>query len=352
MLDDHALVLDGDRILDLVPARDAPNLPAGTMLAPGFIDTQVNGGGGVLFNATPTAAAIRAMIAAHRKFGTTTLLPTLITDTEAKMQEALQAAREADTGIHFEGPFISLERRGVHEARYVCRPAINDIEFLCSLPSLLPHVLISLAPEIVEPEDVARLAAAGVVVAGAHSAASYEQTLDALTRGMTGFTHLFNAMPPMVNRAPGIAAAALSDPASWCGIIVDGVHVHPAMLKLALAAKPRGKLFLVTDSMPPLGTDATSFELHGRMIHRRDGRLVTDDGTLAGADLDMAQAVRNTVSMLGVGIDEALRMASLYPAQFMGMNDRGRIAPGMRADLVLLDETLRVHATWIGGETA
>ncbi|GIL40140.1 N-acetylglucosamine-6-phosphate deacetylase [Roseiterribacter gracilis] len=351
MLDDHALVIDGAQILDIVPARDRPNLRDGMLLAPGFIDTQVNGGGGVLFNQTPTAAGIRAIATAHRKFGTTTLLPTLITDTEAKMQDALQAAREAGSGIHFEGPFISLERRGVHDARYVCRPAINDIEFLCSLPAQLPHVLISLAPEIVEPADIARLAAAGVIVAGAHSAASYEQTVDALARGMTGFTHLFNAMPPMANRAPGIAAAALSDPASWCGIIVDGVHVHPAMLKLALAAKPRGKLFLVTDSMPPLGTDATSFELYGQMIHRRDGKLVTDDGTLAGADLDMSQAVRNTMSLLGLGLDEALRMAALYPAQFMGMRDRGRLAPGLRADLVLLDDALQVHGTWIGGQS-
>ncbi|MDB5366554.1 MAG: nagA [Rhodospirillales bacterium] len=350
-LDDHALVLEDERIVDLVPARDAPNLPPGSILAAGFVDTQVNGGGGVLFNATPTAASIRTIQAAHRRFGTTTLLPTLITDTETKMQEAVAAAREAGTGIHLEGPFISRERRGVHEARYVRPPTADDIAFLCALPAILPRVLVSLAPETVAPEDVARLVQAGLVVAGAHSAASYERTREALARGMTGFTHLFNAMPPLANRAPGIAGAALDDASSWCGVIVDGVHVHPAMLKLALAAKPRGKLFLVTDSMPPLGTELTRFELYGQTIHRRDGRLVTDDGTLAGADLDMAQAVRNAVSMLGVGLDEALRMASLYPAQFIGLADRGRIAPGLRADLVLLDETLHVHATWIGGQS-
>ncbi len=298
MLDDHALVLDGDRILDLVPARDAPNLQAGTILAPGFIDTQVNGGGGVLFNQTPTAGAIRTIAAAHRRFGTTSLLPTLITDAFETMPRAVAAAKEAGTGIHLEGPFISLERRGVHEARFVRSPTPEDLDFLCGLPAELPHVLVSVAPETVEPAAIARLVKADVVVAGAHSAASYEQTRDALARGMTGFTHLFNAMPPLANRAPGIAGAALDDDASWCGLIVDGVHVHPAMLKLAL---PRGKLFLVTDSMPPLGTDATSFELYGHAIHRRDGKLVTDDGTLAGADLDMAQAVRNTVSMLGSG---------------------------------------------------
>jgi N-acetylglucosamine-6-phosphate deacetylase len=352
MLDDHALVVEGERILDLVPARDAPNLPAGSVLAPGFVDTQVNGGGGVLFNATPSAASIRTIQAAHRRYGTTTVLPTLITDGEAAMRHAVAAAREAGTGIHLEGPFISRARRGVHDARHVRRPAPAELEFLCSLPALLSRVLVSLAPEIVEPDEIARLAEAGLVIAGAHSAASYECTREALARGMTGFTHLFNAMPPLANRAPGIAGAALEDGSSWCGVIVDGVHVHPAMLKLALAAKPRGKLFLVTDSMPPLGTDATRFELYGHTIHRRDGRLVTEDGTLAGADLDMAQAVRNTVSMLGVGVEEALRMASLYPAQFMRLRDRGRIAPGLRADLVLLDERLEVHATWIGGLSA
>jgi N-acetylglucosamine-6-phosphate deacetylase len=255
-------------------------------------------------------------------------------------------------GLHLEGPFLSQERRGVHSPAFIRAPTADDIAYLVELPNAFPdgRVLLSLAPETVGDAEIRTLAAAGLLLAGAHSAASYARTMEAIRAGVSGFTHLFNAMPPLANREPGIAGAALTSAETWCGIIVDGIHVHPAALKLALAAKPRGKLMLVTDAMTPLGTDATSFQLYGEIIHRRDGRLVTDDGTLAGADLDMAQAVRNCIALLDLPREEALRMASLYPAEFLGMADRrGRLAPGYQADLTLLDQSDRVLGTWVAG---
>jgi N-acetylglucosamine-6-phosphate deacetylase len=365
MLDGHGLLIEDGRILDLVPGDDAPGarvvpLPSGSLLAPGFIDTQVNGGGGALFNDTPTVAAIHTIVAAHRRYGTTGLLPTFITDDSDKMHRAAAAAaaamREPGSGVlglHLEGPFLSQERRGVHNPAFVRPPTRSDIAYLAELPNEFPggRVLLSLAPEMFEDADIGALAEAGLLLAGAHSAASFARTTKAIRAGLRGFTHLFNAMPPLVNREPGIAGAALTSPETWCGIIVDGVHVHAAALQLALASKPRGKLMLVTDAMTPLGTDATSFELYGAPIHRRDGRLVTEDGTLAGADLDMAQAVRNTIGLLDVERQEALRMASLYPAQFLGMSDyRGRLAQDYAADLVLLDPANHVLGTWIAGD--
>ena len=365
MLDGHALLIEDGTILDLIPggtALDARTvaLPAGSLIAPGFIDTQVNGGGGALLNDTPTADAVRTIVAAHRRYGTTGLLPTFITDAADKMHSAASAVAEAmrvrDSGVlglHLEGPFLSIERRGVHSPAFVRPPTPDDIAYLAELPNEFPggKVLLSLAPEAVSDEDIGALAEAGVLLAGAHSAASYARTTAAIRAGLRGFTHLFNAMPPVANREPGIAGAALLSAETWCGLIADGIHVHPAMLKLALAAKPRGKLMLVTDAMAPLGTDATSFTLYGATIHRRDGKLVTDDGTLAGADLDMAQAVRNCIGLLGLPREEALRMASLYPAQFLGMSDRrGRLGSGYLADLVLLDQSTHVLGTWVAGE--
>jgi N-acetylglucosamine-6-phosphate deacetylase len=365
ILDGHALLVEGGKIVDLVPRDTAPQaeivtLPGGSLLAPGFIDTQVNGGGGALLNDTQTVDAVRTIAAAHRRFGTTGLLPTFITDDADKMHAAAAAVAEAARvpgsgvlGLHLEGPFLSLEKRGVHSPAFVRPPTASDIAYLSELPNEFPggRVLLSVAPETVTDADIRKLVAAGVLVAGAHSAASHARTAEAIKAGISAFTHLYNAMPPVTGREPGIAGAALLSAETWCGVIVDGIHVHPASLKLALAAKPKGKLMLVTDAMTPLGTDAASFTLYGATIHRRDGRLVTDDGTLAGADLDMAQAVRNCIGLLRLDREEALRMASLYPAQFLGMADRrGRLAKGYQADLVLLDQGSQVLGTWVAGE--
>ena len=365
MLDRHALLIEDDEILDIVPqgldcGAEVIDLPASGVLAPGLIDLQVNGGGGVLFNDTPTLEGALAIAAAHRGLGTTGLLPTMITDAPAAMLAAARAAAQAAAipgsgvlGVHLEGPFLSPERCGVHQRRLIRTPDAADLAALCGLPALFGdgrRVLLTLAPEQVEHSAITRLVQAGLRVAGGHSAASFECARSALHAGMSGFTHLFNAMPPLASRAPGIALAAITDADSCCGIIVDGIHVHPAMLRLALAAKPAGGMLLVSDCMPPAGSAITEFMLQGRRILRRDGRLETEDGILAGADLDLCQAVRNAVAMLGVTLDEALRMASFYPARFLGLDDRlGLLAPGYQADLVLLDDRTHACATWVAG---
>jgi N-acetylglucosamine-6-phosphate deacetylase len=367
IVDGAAVVLDGARIAAIVPAAEAPvdararRLPADSLLVPGFLDLQVNGAGGVLFNDAPTADAALAIAAAVRRTGTTGMLPTLMTDERPKMQiacEAVAAARQRSGGVlglHLEGPFLNPERSGVHSARWMRKPDAADIELLVAMARRsgdgCGRLLLTLAPECVDDRDIARLAAAGIALSAGHTAATAERTEQALAAGVRGFTHLFNAMPPIVNRQPGPVTAALAAREAWCCIIADGLHVDPALLRLLIHIKPPGKVVLVTDAMPPSGTDATSFELFGRTVLRKGGRLATEDGTLAGADIDMAASVRNCVQLLGVPVEEALRMAALYPASFLGVADQlGRTAPGYRADLALLRPDLTVLATWVAGD--
>lgn len=362
MLDGHAVVVDGARIAALVP-EDA--IPAGIerravqgLLAPGFIDCQINGGGGVLFNDAPTVDGIRAIGAAHRLYGTTGFLPTLISDTREKMAEAVSAARAAIgagvpgvLGIHLEGPFINPEKKGAHDARFIRAIEDEDIRIITSLGA--GRTIVTLAPESVPPEAIARLTSAGVIVCAGHTAAAYETVVEAERRGVRGFTHLFNAMPPLSSRAPGPVGAALALPETFAGIIADLHHVAPPVLRAAIRAKGVERTMLVTDAMPTVGTEAESFILQRRDVLRREGRLTTADGTLAGSDLDMAWAVRNAVAHLSVGLAAALRMASAVPAAFLRLDDElGRIAPGYRANLVLLDEDRNVRRTWIDGEEA
>jgi N-acetylglucosamine-6-phosphate deacetylase len=359
---DCAVVIEGTRIAGLVARGNVPaamptrTLPGGAWLAPGFIDVQVNGGGDVLFNDEPTPEGIAAIVAGHRKFGTTALLPTLITDTSAKMRAALDAVRRAVPvnpgvlGIHFEGPFLSPDRPGVHDPAMIRRPDEADTALLCTPQAHC--TVVTLAPEEMPPGFIARLAAAGVRVCLGHSMATYVETRAALAEGLVGFTHLFNAMRPLESREPGPIAAALEAPGAWFGMIVDGVHVTPAMLRLALrgAAHP----MLVTDAMPPVGGRAPGFTLYGHEIVVRDGRCARSDGTLAGAALDMASAVRNCVQLLDVPLTEALRFASFEPARFLGLGDAlGRLAPGYRADLVAFDpDDIGIIDTWVAGEAA
>ena len=329
-------------------------LPPGVWLAPGFIDLQVNGGGDVLFNDAPTPQTIRKIVAAHRRFGTTALLPTLISDSPAKMNSAVAAVEELSDiepgvlGIHLEGPFLSPEKAGVHAPRHLRRPTADDLDLITARRRGM--TLVTLAPEQVPPDFIGKLTRAGVRVALGHSMATYEQTREAIAAGATGFTHLFNAMRGLESREPGPIAAALDCADVWYGLIVDGVHVAPAMLRLAL--RGRGRPILVTDAMPPVGGTRATFALNGDKISVRDGRCAREDGRLAGSCLDMASAVRNCVRLLGASLTEALRFASNHPAEFLGLGTKlGRIAPGLRADLVAIDcETLEVHQTWVAGE--
>lgn len=358
--DDLAAIVADAQIRDLVapgkvPADAEVHDLDGRMLLPGFIDCQVNGGGGVLFNDRPTVDGIRAIGAAHRRFGTTGFLPTLISDSPDRIRTAIAAVDAAVTegvpgvlGIHLEGPFLSAERRGVHATRFLHAPDPEELRLVASLGR--GKTLLTLAPERVAPEAIRELTATGVIVAGGHSNADYATVRTALDAGLRGFTHLFNAMSPLTSRAPGMVGAALEDSDSWCGAIVDGHHVHPASLRVALKAKPRGKMLLVTDAMPPVGADDPSFTLDGETITAREGICQTANGTLAGSALSMIGAFRNTVRMLGLPVEEAARMAATYPADFLGIGDtHGRIAPGMRADFTVIDADLSVTETWIGG---
>jgi N-acetylglucosamine-6-phosphate deacetylase len=361
--DDLAVVIEDGRITALV-SDAAPQLGSadeqvdlgGGWLLPGFIDAQVNGGGGVLFNNTPDVDSLRTLAAAHRRFGTTGLLPTLISDDVQVMRRAIDATRAAIAqgvpgvlGIHLEGPYIAPARKGTHDAKKFRVPDADEIAMAASLDNGV--TLLTLAPERVPLESIRALVERGVIVAAGHTAASYEEARAGLDAGIRGFTHLYNAMSPLTGREPGAVGAALEDRDSWIGIIADGVHVHPASLRVALAAKPRGKVMLVTDAMPPVGADSPSYELYGEVITAVDGVVRNAAGSLAGSALDMATAVRNAVHLLGLPLDEAARMASRYPAQFLNLDDRlGEIAEGYQADLVLLDDALQVRATWIAGE--
>ena len=358
--DDVAVIVEGEQILELAAVSDLPagartHDLSGRMLLPGFIDCQVNGGGGVLFNDQPTVDGIRAIGAAHRRFGTTGFLPTLISDTIEKMRTAIAATELAIAeavpgvlGIHLEGPFISRERKGVHAEKYLHAPDADELRVAESLQH--GKTLLTVAPERVAPNAIRELVAAGVIVAAGHTNADYATVRAALNAGVRGFTHLFNAMSPLTSRAPGVVGAALDDPDSWCGVIVDGHHVDAASLRIALRAKPRGKLFLVTDAMPPVGASNPAYVLNGETIIARDGICQTASGTLAGSALSMIDAVRNTVEMLGVPLEEAARMASTYPADFLGLGaTHGRIEAGFRADFTVVDGDLRVTETWIGG---
>jgi len=330
----------------------------GRYLVPGFIDTQVNGGGDVLFNYEPTVDGLRRIAAAHRRFGTTGLMPTLISDDVAVMQRAIDAVRGAIAqgvpgilGIHLEGPYLAEARKGVHDPHKFHSPDARELDLVASLGA--GRTMVTLAPERFAPATLRALADRGVLVCAGHTAASYEQLRDAFAAGVRGVTHLFNAMTPMGSREPGGVGAAIEDPDSWCGIIVDGFHVHDASLRIAIAAKPRGKMMLVTDAMPPVGGEREDFSLYGVPMTCRNGKCTTAEGALAGSALDMAAAVRNTVERVGLPLDEACRMASTYPAEFLGLGaELGRIAPGYRADLVVLDPGLQVQGTWIAGQAA
>ncbi|MET3647465.1 N-acetylglucosamine-6-phosphate deacetylase [Phyllobacterium ifriqiyense] len=331
----------------------------GGKLVPGFIDVQVNGGGGVLLNDGPSIDAIRTICDAHFAFGTTALLPTLITDTPETTAAAIAASKAAAQdkvagfiGLHLEGPHLSVSHKGTHDPKLI-RP-MDDADLIAIIEAVqeIPVLLTTVAPETVPPEKIKAMVDAGVIVSLGHSGASYEMAIAAREAGASMVTHLFNAMSQLGHRSPGVVGATLQSGELSAGLIADGFHVDKASMSIALRAKQGpAKIFLVTDAMSTIGTDITSFTLNGRTITRAGGRLTLEDGTLAGADLDMISAVRFVHQQLGLTLDESLRMASLYPAQSIRIDHtHGRLLPGYEANIVHLTENLDVDHVWIGGD--
>jgi len=357
--DAAVLVADG-RVRGIAAMTEVPagwpqqRLPDGAVLAPGFIDVQINGGGGVLLNDDPSPDAMRAIARAHRRFGVTGCLPTFITDTRHATQAAVAAARAAAggagvIGVHLEGPFISPARPGIHRPDLITVPEPGDLDWLADLEGA-GRSLVTLAPERCPDGFIRRLAASGTRIAAGHSEADAAAMMRAAADGLTGVTHLYNAMPPLAGRAPGIAGAALADARLIAGIIVDGIHVDPVSVRAAFAAKGPGRMMLVSDAMPSVGSQLTAFTLMGRTVTLCDGRLTGPDGTLAGAHLDMTAAVRNAVTLAGLPLEDALRSASLTPAEFLGLApEHGTLTSGARADMTALTADLEVIGTWILG---
>lgn len=361
-LRDHVVVVAGRTIAGVVAAGQVPSdlavveLP-GFAIAPGFVDLQVNGAGDVLFNREPTVDAVRDIVAAHRRFGTTHLLPTFITGPVDGMLRAAEAVRKyceqgekGVLGIHFEGPILSPARAGVHDPTYlkdrVDEGVLAAVDALGPLP-----VMMTVAPEVVRADDITLLRERGVRLAAGHTDADAATTRRALAAGITGATHLFNAMSPLTSRAPGAVGALIVDPETWVDVIPDGHHVDFTSLTVAMRAKPPGKFFFVTDSMPPAAGGGKPFDLGPYRVELRDGACFTEQGVLAGSALDMATAVRNGVRHLGVALDEALRMASLYPARYFGVDHRiGHLRRGYEASMVIFDEDVAVRGVVTEGE--
>ncbi|MBE9539699.1 MAG: N-acetylglucosamine-6-phosphate deacetylase [Proteobacteria bacterium] len=358
---DHCVIVESGKISDIIPLASLPNGIArqqlrGGILAPGFIDLQVNGGGGVMLSSTPIRETVDTMTAAHRRYGTTGMLPTLLSDSRPKqqacvraVQDALNAGNAGVLGVHIEGPFFDLNKRGAHKASKIREPKAVDIEWLCSLE--LPSVIVTLAPEHVLPGQIRQLAAAGIHVCAGHSNASYQEVVDAIGEGLRGFTHLYNAMSPLTSREPGVVGAALDCPTSWVGIIADGHHVHQASIRIAHKVKPRGKVVLISDAMATVGSSEGCFEIYGETIKEKEGHLTNAEGVLAGSAIGMIDAVRIATEIVGIPMDESLRMAALYPAEFLQREtELGRIAIGFRADFVHFDNTFKVLGTWVEGQ--
>jgi len=360
-LDDHVVAIDGDRVAGIARYAERPSGAdevdlGGGLLAPGFIDVQVNGGGGVLLNDDPNPEGVARIAESHRRYGSVGVMPTLVTDAPEKMRAAIAATREARRthrsvlGIHLEGPFLDPARKGAHRAEYIRAITPADIEAIVGADC--GATMLTLAPNRVSVDAIRRLAERGVLVSLGHAEATYEEARAALAAGARAFTHLFNAMSPLEGRRPGMVGAALDSREAYVGVIADGFHVDPASLRVAFAAKPHDRIMLITDAMPPAADGPDTFRLQDRLVERRDGCLRLEDGTIAGSVLTMDAAVRYGVGVVGLALGEALIMASRAPATFLRREgDLGRIAPGFLASLVWLDDALKVRETWVEGET-
>ena len=358
--DDHALLVEGKSIVDIVDKNNTPDnfnkieLDQG-ILAPGFIDLQVNGGGGVLFNNSPNKESLNTIIKAHQFFGTTSVMPTVISDSLEVLEQCIKTVTEeiknnsSLLGIHIEGPFFNTKYRGVHQKQYISTinsDYLNLFESLKGFP-----VMLTLAPECISSQQLKHLTSLGIKTLAGHSDATYDELDDAIKNGLDGFTHLFNAMGQISAREPGVVGSALHFENTFASIIVDLHHVHPSLIQLAYQLKPTGKLFFISDSMATINHGKPSFELYDEVVNESDGRLVNSEGKLAGSSITQIDAVKNAYQKCNIPLNQALAMASRYPAEYLGIeNHLGSLKPGYRADLVHFDSNFKVHNTWVSGK--
>ncbi len=357
---DAALLVQDGQIAGIgdVPTGATIHTLSGGVIAPGFVDLQVNGGGGVMFNDDQSVATLRTIAQAHASLGSTALLPTLITDTPTRLAAAIDAVEQAIElgiagiiGMHVEGPHLSVARKGAHDPDLIRPMQDADLALLLDAAARLPHLMVTVAPESVTPAQIKTLTGAGVIISLGHTDVPYETCKIAVDAGATCATHLFNAMSQFTGREPGLVGTALETGTLNAGLIADGIHVSAASIRVAISAKQGpGAIFLVTDAMSSVGSDITEFTLNGRRIYRRDGRLTLEDGTLAGADLDMPTALRFMVEEVGVPVDEALAMASTAPAHVIGAAPFGGLTTGGPASFVHLDAALELRNVWQNGE--
>ena len=358
--DDHALLVEGKSIVDIVDKNNTPDnfnkieLDQG-ILAPGFIDLQVNGGGGVLFNNSPNKESLNTIIKAHQFFGTTSVMPTVISDSLEVLEQCIKTVTEeiknnsSLLGIHIEGPFFNTKYRGVHQKQYISTinsDYLNLFESLKGFP-----VMLTLAPECISSQQLKHLTSLGIKTLAGHTDASYDELDDAIKNGLDGFTHLFNAMGQISAREPGVVGSALHFENTFASIIVDLHHVHPSIIQLAYKLKPKGKLFFISDSMATINHGKPSFELYDEVVNESDGRLVNSEGKLAGSSITQIDAVKNAYQKCNIPLNQALAMASRYPAEYLGIeNHLGSLKPGYRADLVHFDSNFKVHNAWVSGK--
>ncbi|OXX69379.1 N-acetylglucosamine-6-phosphate deacetylase [Vibrio sp. V03_P4A6T147] len=360
VLVDHAVIINNELIEAVCSIADLPQDIAtqdlnGANLSPGFIDLQLNGCGGVMLNDEVTATTMQTMHKANLKSGCTSFLPTLITSSDEDMRKAISAAREYHSqyknqslGLHLEGPYLNVMKKGIHSVDFIRPSDDNMIATMCENSDVIAKV--TLAPEHNNPEHIERLVKAGIVVSIGHTNATYTEARKSFESGITFATHLFNAMTPMVGREPGVVGAIYDTPEVYAGIIADGFHVDYANIRIAHKIKGE-KLVLVTDATAPAGANMDYFIFVGKKVYYRDGKCVDENGTLGGSALTMIEAVQNTVEHVGIALDEALRMATLYPAKAIGVDHKlGRVKKGMVANLTAFDRDFNVQATVVNGQ--
>ena len=358
--DNRALLIDGENIIDIINEHNIPkNFEIqklnGGILSPGFIDLQVNGGGGKLFNNSPDKESLNTIIEAHQYFGTTSIMPTVISDSLNVLKRCTTTISEeiennkSLLGVHIEGPFFNVKYRGVHQKQYINTinsDYLNLFENLKDFP-----VMLTLAPECISTKQLKHLKSLGFKILAGHTDASYDQLEEAIKYGLDGFTHLFNAMGQISAREPGVVGSALTFDNATASIIVDLHHVHPSLIQMAYRQKPQGKLFFVSDSMATIHHGEPSFELYDEVVSESNGRIINSEGKLAGSSITQIDAIKNAYQSCNIPLNEALAMASRYPAEYLGVaNYLGSLKSDYRADLTHFDLDFQVHNVWVAGK--